>query len=100
MKIFFFGTTGPISTKVSKEHPWVMTNPVSSNGRPRHFPRGNNNEIQETILTIYKKKSPEPLGKSPTNLDTKHPWMKECKFVKMNDRVFFGMGRYFTKKKE
>ena len=92
-------------------HPWVLRIQICSNGEPRNFPRGiitkfrklncqyikknhskgNNYEIPETILTIYKKNSQDPLGEFSTNIDTKHPWMEGMyHFVKMKDREPFG----------
>ena len=43
--IFFSRTTGPISTKLGKGHPWVMGIQVCSNEGPLRFPRGDNYEI-------------------------------------------------------
>ena len=45
LKIFFFRTTGPISTKLGTKHPWVTGIHVSSNEGPRPFLRVDNKEI-------------------------------------------------------
>ena len=44
-KNFFSRTTEPISTKLSKKHPWVKGIQVCSKEGPCPFPRGDNNEI-------------------------------------------------------
>ena len=46
--IFFFRTTGPISTKLGTRHPWVKGIQVCSNEGLRPFPRGDNNKIAKT----------------------------------------------------
>ena len=57
LKIFFYRTTGLISTKLGTKHPWVKGIQVCSNEGNHPFPRGDNYEKAKT-------------------LGTKHPWVK------------------------
>mgnify|MGYP003685767591 CR=1 FL=1 len=45
LKIFFSRTTGPISTKLSTKHPWMMGIQVCSNVRLYPFPRGDHYKL-------------------------------------------------------
>ena len=71
----FSRTTGPISTKLWKEHPWVKWIYVRSNERPRPFPRGHNNEIGKKHWRNLKTFS-RITGTVSTKLGTKHRWVK------------------------
>ena len=46
--MFFFRTTGSISTKLGTKHPWVMGIQVCLNEGPLLFPRGDNYGIAKT----------------------------------------------------
>ena len=56
LKIFFYRTTGLISSKLGTKHPWVKGIQVCTNKGPHPFPRGDNYEIAK--ITLVKLKSP------------------------------------------
>ena len=45
LKIFNSITTGPISTKLGKKHPWIKGIQLCQNEGPHTFPRGDKSEI-------------------------------------------------------
>ena len=45
LKIFFYRTSGQISTKLGTKHPWVKRNLIHSNEGPCPLPRGDNYQI-------------------------------------------------------
>ena len=62
-------TTGPISTKLNTEHPWVKGIQFLSNEGLALFLRGDNSKNWKKILTTFEKKSsPEPLGQIQPNM--------------------------------
>ena len=52
--IIFSRTTGPISSKHSTKHSWVMGIQVCSNEGPRPFPRGDNYELAKIHWRNFK----------------------------------------------
>ena len=54
LKIFYFRTTGPISTKLSIKHPYVMWIQVCSNEGPCHFPREDYYELAKIRWQNFK----------------------------------------------
>jgi hypothetical protein len=76
LKIFFSRTTGPISTKLGRKHPWVKDIQNCTNDNDRPFPRGDNSEnvkIYRKSLKIFFSRTTGPIS---TKLDRKHPCMK------------------------
>ena len=85
-KIFFYRTTEPISTKLSRNHPCVKGFWVCSNGKATHFPRGDNYKIAKNL----KSSSLEPLGQFQPNLAKSIPlWRGFFKFVQLERRQLF-----------
>ena len=76
-KIFFFRTTGPISTKLGIMHPWVKVIKDCSYGGPRSFPRGDIYEIalinEQNLKKKFFSRTTEPIS---TKSGTMHPWVK------------------------
>ena len=76
LKISFFRTTGPVSTKLGTKHPWVKGIQVCSNEGPSPFPRGDNYQIAKIhwqILKIYSSRTAGPIS---TKLGIIHPWVR------------------------
>jgi hypothetical protein len=73
---FFSRTTGPILTRLDKNHPWVEGTRVWSNKRDSPSPRGDNSErvkIQWKFLNIFSRTNLSNYIKLGTN----YPWIKE-----------------------
>ena len=95
-KIFFSRTTGPISTKLSTMHPWVMGIQVYSNEGSHPFPKEDNYEKWKYIDEILKSSSPEPLGQfQPNKAESILGW-RRFKFVQVKDPTHF-QGEIITK---
>ena len=74
-------TTGLISNKLGKNHPWVVGIQDFSIEGPRPFPRRDNYKtanIYLKILKIFFSRTTRPIS---TKLGTKHPWVMGIEFV-------------------
>ena len=67
--IFFWRTTGPISTKHDTKHPQVKGIQVCTNEGPGLFPWGDNCKIVKFLKIFF-------LRSIATELGTKQPWVK------------------------
>ena len=102
LKIFFYRTTGPISTKLNTKHPWVKGIQVCSNEGPHLFPRGHNYEIVKIHwrnLKIFFSRTTGPIS---TQFGTKHPWVKEIQVCSNEEPInsqlimfFSSLNQYF-----
>ena len=100
MFIFFSWTTGSISTKLCKKHPWVKGNHVCSNEGSRPFPRWDNTKLQNYIDEIKKKpSSQEPPDQFQPNLSQIMLGWRETKLVQIKGLVLF-QGEIITKKQK
>jgi hypothetical protein len=71
----FSRTTGPISTRLGTNHPWVEGFQVSSNEGDRPSPRGDNSErvkMHWKFLKIFSRTS----RSNSIKLGTNYPWIK------------------------
>ena len=84
-KMFFSRTNGPVSTKLSTNHPCVEGSQVCSNEGPRPFPKGDNYEIAKIHWQIFKIFFSRTSGQISTELSTKRSWVKGFKFVQKKD---------------
>ena len=62
LKIFFYRTIGPISTKLSKKHPWVKRIEFVQMERHTFLTFGDNNKIAKVHSRNLKSSSPGLLG--------------------------------------
>ena len=96
LKIFFLRTTGPISTKLSTKHPWVMGTHVCSNEETCPFPRGDNYEIVkiywQTLKIIFSrtKLRASILGWWGYNLK----WVRTIQFFFRED-IYFSVNQHY-----
>ena len=82
--IFSFSTE-PISNILGTKHPLVKGIQVCSHGGPRHFSRGDNNEIarihwRNLIILFWRNH-----GLITTKLGTNHPWVKRMQAHSNNE---------------
>ena len=75
LKIVFSRIIGPILTKLSTKHSWVIGIQVCSYEGPRPFPRGDNKEIAKIHRRTLKIFFIRTTGPISTKLGTKHPWV-------------------------
>ena len=81
LKIFFFRTIGPISTKLGTKHFWVNGIQVYSNEGPRPFPRGDNCQNVKLYWKYLKTFFSRTTGQITTRLCTMHPWVQRLKLA-------------------
>ena len=84
-KIFFFRTTGPISTKSGAKHLWVKGIHVCSNEGPYFFPTGDYYEISKKYWRNFKNLLRQNHRVNFNKLSTKHLWWRKFKFPRGNN---------------